>query len=186
MQAASHLSGASRSVELAAIGRRVCENEYDLLDLIGARPTIVAVGGRTASASKRRPAADPRMARPARVLAGAADLHGEPTASQLVEAVREFLEGDVMASTQGRVQFHARVAARVLATVERELALGGDDRLAHAARLASIGVADDADLADRIRTGSVADHDAVDAVVWADVLAKLRVANPDHLRPADR
>jgi aminoglycoside phosphotransferase (APT) family kinase protein len=34
MQAATHTSGALRSVELAAIGRRVCENELDLLDLI--------------------------------------------------------------------------------------------------------------------------------------------------------
>jgi aminoglycoside phosphotransferase (APT) family kinase protein len=34
MQASSHLSGLSRSVELAAIGRRVCENEHDLLDLL--------------------------------------------------------------------------------------------------------------------------------------------------------
>ena len=30
MQAQSHLSGAARSHELAAIGRRVCENEHDL------------------------------------------------------------------------------------------------------------------------------------------------------------
>ncbi len=30
IQASSHLTGASRSHELAAIGRRVCENEYDL------------------------------------------------------------------------------------------------------------------------------------------------------------
>jgi aminoglycoside phosphotransferase (APT) family kinase protein len=30
LQASSHLTGASRSHELAAIGRRVCENEYDL------------------------------------------------------------------------------------------------------------------------------------------------------------
>jgi aminoglycoside phosphotransferase (APT) family kinase protein len=36
VQAVTHLSGASRSVELAAIGRRVCENEWDLLDLIEA------------------------------------------------------------------------------------------------------------------------------------------------------
>ncbi|MCU1460049.1 MAG: putative kinase, aminoglycoside phosphotransferase family [Acidimicrobiales bacterium] len=36
-QATTHLSGATRSVELAAIGRRVCENEWDLLDLMGAR-----------------------------------------------------------------------------------------------------------------------------------------------------
>ncbi|CAN5562012.1 phosphotransferase family protein [soil metagenome] len=34
MQAAAHLSGASRSVELAAIGRRVCEVEHDLLLLL--------------------------------------------------------------------------------------------------------------------------------------------------------
>lgn len=34
LQARTHLSGASRSVELAAIGRRVCETEYDLLALL--------------------------------------------------------------------------------------------------------------------------------------------------------
>jgi aminoglycoside phosphotransferase (APT) family kinase protein len=33
-QAFTHLSGTVRSVELAAIGRRVCENEWDLLDLM--------------------------------------------------------------------------------------------------------------------------------------------------------
>ena len=31
-QAERHLSGQTRSVELAAIGRRVCETEWDLLD----------------------------------------------------------------------------------------------------------------------------------------------------------
>ncbi len=34
-QAERHLSGQTRSVELAAIGRRVCETEYDLLALLG-------------------------------------------------------------------------------------------------------------------------------------------------------
>jgi aminoglycoside phosphotransferase (APT) family kinase protein len=33
-QAATHLNGLVRSHELAAIGRRVCENEYDLIDLL--------------------------------------------------------------------------------------------------------------------------------------------------------
>jgi aminoglycoside phosphotransferase (APT) family kinase protein len=37
-QAERHLSGQSRSVELAAIGRRVCETEWDLLDLLETRP----------------------------------------------------------------------------------------------------------------------------------------------------
>lgn len=192
MQASSHLTGLSRSVELAAIGRRVCENEYDVLALIGARPPIgsdsrsprtIAVDGSVGFGvdevlARGGPGADARLS--------PVDLHGEPTASQLLEAVREFLEGDVMSSTQGRVRFHARVAARVLATVERELALGGADRVAHAARLASIGVADDAELSARILSGAVDDWDAVAAVVWADVLAKLHVANPGYLEAADR
>jgi aminoglycoside phosphotransferase (APT) family kinase protein len=33
-QAERHLSGQTRSVELAAIGRRVCETEWDVLDLL--------------------------------------------------------------------------------------------------------------------------------------------------------
>jgi aminoglycoside phosphotransferase (APT) family kinase protein len=33
-QAERHLTGQTRSVELATIGRRVCENEWDLLDLL--------------------------------------------------------------------------------------------------------------------------------------------------------
>jgi aminoglycoside phosphotransferase (APT) family kinase protein len=33
-QAATHLQGIARSHELAAIGRRVCENEYDLLEYL--------------------------------------------------------------------------------------------------------------------------------------------------------
>jgi hypothetical protein len=37
-QAERHLSGQNRSVELAAIGRRVCETEWDLLTLLEAAP----------------------------------------------------------------------------------------------------------------------------------------------------
>jgi hypothetical protein len=37
LQAHSHLSGLSRSHELAAIGRRVCENEHDLFLLLEGR-----------------------------------------------------------------------------------------------------------------------------------------------------
>ena len=34
LQASAHTSGRARSVELAAIGRRVCENEWDLLEIL--------------------------------------------------------------------------------------------------------------------------------------------------------
>ncbi len=37
-QAERHLSGQTRSVELAAIGRRVCETEWDVLDLLESAP----------------------------------------------------------------------------------------------------------------------------------------------------
>jgi aminoglycoside phosphotransferase (APT) family kinase protein len=37
-QAERHLSGQTRSVELAAIGRRVCETEFDLLTLLAGAP----------------------------------------------------------------------------------------------------------------------------------------------------
>jgi len=50
--------------------------------------------------------------------------HGRPTASELLDAVREFLTGQVMPATTGQLAFHARVAANVLGIVARELELG--------------------------------------------------------------
>jgi hypothetical protein len=50
--------------------------------------------------------------------------HGVPTTAELVEAVREFLEQDVMPAGDPRVRYLARVSANVLAQCERELALG--------------------------------------------------------------
>jgi DNA-binding SARP family transcriptional activator len=113
--------------------------------------------------------------------------HDAPTAGQLLEAVREWLEGDVIGATEGRLQFHARVAANVLAIVERELALGADQASEHATRLAQLGCADDAALAAAIRGGDMDDRlDEVRALVRASVVDKLRVANPKHLVGADR
>jgi len=50
--------------------------------------------------------------------------HGRPTASELLEAVREFLTAQVMPASTGQLAFHARVAANVLGIVARELELG--------------------------------------------------------------
>jgi aminoglycoside phosphotransferase (APT) family kinase protein len=108
-QAWTHLSGAHRSVELAAIGRRVCEQEWDLLLLLDPDSA-----GRAAS---RRP----------RVSADGCPTpapYGRPTATELLEAVREYLLGTVLPQTSGQLSFHARVAANALAIVARELNLG--------------------------------------------------------------
>jgi hypothetical protein len=108
--------------------------------------------------------------------------HDVPTAAQLVEAVREFLEGDVSPATEGRVRFHARVAANVCAIVERELALGPAQAEASAARLASLGVVDEAGRAAAIRRGDLDDrYDEVVAAVRETVRDKLLVANPRYL-----
>jgi Domain of unknown function (DUF6285) len=107
--------------------------------------------------------------------------HDAPSAAELLEAVREFLEGDVADATEGRVRFHARVAARALTIVERELASA--DRMAaeHVERLGALGFASDAELSAAIRSGACDDRwDEVAAVVRATVADKLAVANPGY------
>jgi aminoglycoside phosphotransferase (APT) family kinase protein len=164
MQARAHLLGLSRSVELAAIGRRVCENEHDLLVLLGSSlGTDLAV----APSPGEVPGSPP---------------HDRPTAAELVEAVVEFLERDVMGETEGRLQFHARVARNALNQVGRELALGPTQAEAHRQRLDALGYADDAALAAAIRAGECDQQwNEVLAAVHASVLDKLAVANPSYI-----
>ena len=109
--------------------------------------------------------------------------HDAPNAEQLVEAVREFLEQDVLGATEGRIQFHTRVAINALRTVERELASGDAPGDAHEARVAELGFEDEAALAAAIRSGALDDrYDEVKAAVWETVQDKLRVANPKYLK----
>ena len=109
--------------------------------------------------------------------------HDIPVAADLVEAVREFLEADVLPTAEGRVRFHSRVAINVLAMVERELRLGPAQADAHAAGLENLGVTSESDLAARIRDGSLeARMDDVRRFVAETVRAKLEVANPRYLR----
>lgn len=161
MQAWSHLSGATRSMEHAAIGRRVCENEWDVLGLLPG----------------------PELERHAAPEAPAqASVHDRPTALELLEAVREWVEGDVRSGTEGRLSFHARVATNALRTLERELSLEPQLSEAHVARLHSMGSESDADLAARIRAGELDDRlDEVRTLVAASVHDKLLVANPGWL-----
>ena len=108
-------------------------------------------------------------------------LHGRPTAVELIEAVREFLAGDVLAATEGRVKFHARVAANALAMVERELVAGEGPALDHRHRLETLGVHSDGELGAAIRDGHLDDRwDEVVQVVEAAVRARLDVANPRY------
>jgi erythromycin esterase-like protein len=118
-----------------------------------------------------------------------------PTAAELVQSVREFLEVDVMSATEGRVQFHTRVAVNALGMIERELTLGPAFVAAERARAAAIlghavsgreGEAHELEieLAAAIRSGALDDRiDEVRDHVRATVREKLLVANPGYLPP---
>jgi len=172
-QAFTHLSGMVRSVELATLGRRIAETEWDVLGLVA--------GDRVSDG-----AADPQSVEPR------AGFQDRPTAAELLEAVREFLEQDVMPATEGRTSFHTRVAVNALGIVERELLVGPAADAPVRDRLAAL-LDDDADprvlvpeLARRIRDGSLVDrHDEVVSVVVDLVRAKLTVANPRYLGVPD-
>jgi hypothetical protein len=108
--------------------------------------------------------------------------HDLPTAAQLVEAVREFLERDVMEATEGRVRFHTRVAINALGMVERELDRGPAQAAAHRVDLERLGMADETALAAAIRNGDLDDRRAeVLEVLRETVRAKLEVSNPRYL-----
>ena len=165
LQASSHLSGATRSVELAAIGRRVCESEWDLCTLLG----VDSVGPAPEGVGRGHEQAP----------------FGRPTAAELVEAVREYLEDRVMPTSGGSAHFEARVARNALGIVERELMLGPEVSAAHEARLRDLGVHDDAALAASIRAGEFDDDwEPVAAVLAASARDQLLVANPSYLPQA--
>ncbi len=165
LQASAHLSGSTRSVELAAIGRRICESEWDLLALMGIEPD------------------EPMDAEtePDR-LPGTTSPFGRPTATELVEAVSEYLESGVMEKSTGRAAFEARVARNALQIAEREMRLGPGIASDHAGRLAGLEVASDRELVAAIRSGRFdGDWQRVGRVLAASARDQLRVANPSYL-----
>jgi hypothetical protein len=131
-------------------------------------------------------------------------MQDRPNATELVAAVRGFLEADVVPGLTGRRRFHALVAANVLAIVERELGREEERLLDEWRRLARLldvtsdppprlellrrGVRElDEQLTDRIRAGEADAGDFAERIrahLRATVLEKLRVANPKYLGDA--
>ncbi len=131
-------------------------------------------------------------------------MQDRPDARELLDAVRAFLEEQVVPALDGTRQFHTRVAANVLAIVGRELAHGDEALRAERRRLVALLAAPatpdshtgaalatsvrelNAILAERIRAGEA------DAEPWrSQVLAHLRataaerlaIANPKYAAP---
>jgi aminoglycoside phosphotransferase (APT) family kinase protein len=162
-QAERYLAEDEPSIELAVLGRRVCEQEYDILLALGhAAPMTVS---------------DPLDNLPDH----AATPHDRPSGPELLRAVREFLTIEA-GGTDPRLRFHARVAANALRIAEREAMLAAAHAHRHRVRLAALGCEDDAELCAKIRDGSL-DHRLAEVIeaVRTSTVDKLTVANPGHL-----
>src|SRR5262249_47920231 len=110
MQAFVHLSGSTRSVEHAVIGRRASQVEGDGLAMLegraGGQPPEPAIA-QASEEDGRAPAS----------------LHDRPTAGELLAAVRATLGEELLPAVEGRRAFELRVSMRALGMVARELDL---------------------------------------------------------------
>ena len=167
MQAFSHLSGAITSIEHAVIGRRTCEVEWDLLELLDPAG---------APEPTRAPGTSPPAPAPA-------TLHDRPTMIELLDAARSALGDDVLPQLDGRAAFQTRVTMRALGIVRRELRLAADHDARRADALAALGFDSEAELATAIRDGVLADREPeLLPALRTLVKAKLEVANPRYAR----
>jgi hypothetical protein len=131
-------SGPDKTVERPGIGRRSSECQVDCVNYLIPGPVQQV---------EAQAAGD-----------GAAEM---PRIDELVKSVRDFLRNDVMGSTEGRIQFMARVAGNSLDVVLRDGTLGPAARAAERARLETMfGQGDLTDLRWRLvnglRDGSIA------------------------------
>ncbi|MHC1561253.1 phosphotransferase family protein [Actinomycetospora sp. C-140] len=153
VQAERHLGGTERSMELAVLGRRAVEAEYDALlalEMVSGLPEVPTVARWTAE---------------------------RPTVDELLEAVGGFLTDELVVGDD-RSRYLARVARNALGIVRRELA---SDPSAHRAALAAVGCSDDAALGAALRSGTLDPADEpVAAAVRSAVLTRLAVANPRY------
>lgn len=127
-------------------------------------------------------------------------MFSHPSASELLTAIRSFLEDKALPELKGRTAFHARVALNALAIVQREIDGGADAEAAELARLERL-VGDDHQVLDaasrvqqrdrlaalnrelcgRIRRGELALDDArLREHLWATVLDSVAVDQPQY------
>lgn len=115
----------------------------------------------------------------------------QPDAAELIAAVAAFLRDEAMPALDGRLAFHARVAANVLDIVGRELALGPAAQAREGARLASLVGGDgdgegdpasaNAALCAAIRDGAIPfDDPSLVAHLWSTTLDTLAIDQPRY------
>ncbi len=128
--------GHERTVERAAIGRRISEVEIDLLLLLEELEAVESVPLPNIVAPATRP-------------------DGGPTSlAEMITALSEWNEGEVTANSQGRARFQSRIAANLLGQLAREASMGRDFAFAARDRLKALRMGEGA-LNDGLADGSV-------------------------------
>src|SRR5262249_46535441 len=109
------------------------------------------------------------------------------TAAELIAAVADFLEREVIPALDGRIAFHTKVSANALRIVERELTEGPAAASADLARLRELTGADgdlptlNALLAQRIRTGDLpAEDPRLRDHLRRGALSRIAIDNPRY------
>jgi Domain of unknown function (DUF6285) len=114
-------------------------------------------------------------------------MQDEPTPSELIRAVADFLRNELTPLVSGHSAFKLRVAINALDLVTRQLALQGESDVRELARLSRLLGIDGSlldlnrTLADRIASGE-ADLNTPGLVehLWQTTLAKLAVDQPNY------
>lgn len=114
-------------------------------------------------------------------------MQDQPSAIELLRAVRSFIEDQAIRRLEGRAAFHARIAVNALAIVERGLELGPAQEAAEREHLERLlgrtGTLDELnrELCRRIRSGEMdLDTPGLAAHLRETTLAKLAVDQPRY------
>ena len=148
-------SGADRTVERVVVGRRTAEQEFDLVRLLEEE-----------APEAERARALPSSSEPAPVPTG------EPTNREIVQAVRDWIEGAIKPGSQGHAKFEAVVAMNALGIVLRDLDAGtrAEDKALAAALLSGARTLAEPGLLAKLRR-AVLDKCAVDSPKYAPLAA---------------
>jgi hypothetical protein len=155
-------NGTERSIERAAIGRRISEVEIDLLLLLADIEGVSA----EPLAPLTVPARDPQT--------------GQTSLTEMITALSEWNDRDVTPNATGRDRFQSRIAANLFAQLAREAQMGRDFAFARRDRLKALRLRPDllcGGLADGTldwRTPALFDH------LRLSVLERLTIDQPTY------
>ncbi len=148
-------SGADTTVERVVVGRRTAEQELDLIALL----------------EEEAPETERARALPSPP-AEASEPAGEPTNREIVQAVRDWIEGAIKPASQGHAKFEAVVAMNALGIVMRDLEAGtrAEDAALSEALMAGTTSLAEPGLLSKLRR-AVLDKCAVDSPKYAALAA---------------